>query len=65
MRCIVAVLLEADQLSDVRVRTRGVRWLTSAMGAAWATLGGLALFTPVGQPVHCMPLKQPHITLHR
>ena len=38
MRCIVAVLLEADRLSDVRVRTRGVRWLTSAMGAAWATL---------------------------
>ena len=38
MKCIVAVLLEADQLSDVRVRTRGVRWLTSAMGAAWATL---------------------------
>ena len=38
MRCIVAVLLEADQLSDVRVRTRGVRWLTSAMGAARATL---------------------------
>ena len=38
MRCIVAVLLEADRLSDVRVRTRGVRWLTGAMGAAWATL---------------------------